>query len=110
MNKEEREWAKFEKDNIKALLNLYQKEKEKNKKLEIYENIINNREYTWKQKYEETFDCVKDEFISKDKIREKIKELEQYQEQHKKGNWADIPIEDYDFDQISLLKELLEEE
>lgn len=45
----------------------------------------------------------------KDKIREKIKELEEFQKQHKEGNWADIPIEDYDFDKINLLKELLEE-
>lgn len=43
-----------------------------------------------------------------DKIRDKIKELEEYQKQHKEGNWADIPIEDYDFDKINLLKELLE--
>lgn len=50
------------------------------------------------------------DYISKDKIREKIKELEQYQEEHKKGNWCSIPIEDYDFDKINLLKELLGEE
>lgn len=43
------------------------------------------------------------------KINDKIKELEEYQKQHKEGNWADIPIEDYDFDKINLLKELLEE-
>lgn len=68
-------------------------EKEKNNRLEKF---IENGEYTWKQKYKETFDYVRDRFIDKDKIRAKIKELEE-----KSDYW--------NCDEIEVLKELLEE-
>lgn len=92
---------------INILLDLYNKEKAKNKKYQGIENgttII----YKSKAKYVRE-DRIEKYYIDKNKIREKIKELEEFQEQHKIGNWADIPIEDYDLDQINLLKELLGE-
>lgn len=50
-----------------------EKEKEKNKRLEKF---IENGEHTWKQKYNETFKYVEDEFVSKDKIKAKIEEVQ----------------------------------
>lgn len=92
------------KDVIKGLLDLYQKEKEKNaslqKEIEKYKKVIDNRDFTWKQKYEETFEYVNKEFISKDKIREKIKEYKGLKEIDKMA---------YE-EQIKPLQELLEEE
>ena len=102
--------ARFSKSKLEAiqgLLDLYQKEKEKNKKYQRIEKgttII----YKSKAKYVRE-DRIEKYYIDKNKIREKIKELEQFQEQHKEGTWGDIPIEDYDFDKINLLKELLGE-
>lgn len=52
---------------VQALLTAYEKEKEKNKRLEKF---IESGEFTWKQKYEETFEYVKENFINQDKIKE----------------------------------------
>lgn len=43
---------------IETLLTAYEKEKEKNKR---FEKFIENGEYTWKQKYNETFEYFKEE-------------------------------------------------
>ena len=53
-------------DVIKVLTIVEKKEKE----IEKYKNVIYNREFTWKQKYEETFEYVKENFINQDKIKE----------------------------------------
>ncbi len=53
-------------DVIKVLTIVEKKEKE----IEKYKNVIDNREFTWKQKYEETFEYVKENFINQDKIKE----------------------------------------
>ena len=68
---EEREWAKFEKETIEGLLDLYNKEKEKNNSIES-------------QRLRDM--CYKNDgnYISKDKIKEKIKQLEKEQEQNSK--------------------------
>lgn len=87
--------------NIKKVLKLVHEQKEEIKKLKKPKYIMNIETSEITQ--------ISNDFISKDKIREKIKELEEYQKQHKEGNWADIPIEDYDFDKINLLKDLLKE-
>lgn len=74
---------------IKELYNMYQKEKEKNKKLQIRckELIEEKQELNTALLYDN---------ISKDKIKEKIKELEE-----KNDYW--------NCDEIEVLKELLEE-
>lgn len=54
---------------IETLLTAYEKEKKKNKKLEKF---IKNGEYTWKQKYNETFKYFKEEL---EKEKEKNKSL-----------------------------------
>lgn len=51
----------------KILKNLIEKQ---SKEIEKYKNVIDNREFTWKQKYEETFEYVKENFINQDKIKE----------------------------------------
>lgn len=38
--------------------------------------LIENGEFTWKQKYEETYNYIKENYISKDKIKAKIEEVE----------------------------------
>lgn len=73
--------------------------KEKNKRLEKF---IENGEHTWKQKYNETFNYVEDEFVSKDKIRLKMK-----QEMDKGYRLSEERhLQNYAYDR---LKELLEE-
>ena len=73
--------------------------KEKNKRLEKF---IENGEHTWKQKYNETFKYVEDEFVSKDKIRLKMK-----QEMDKGYRLSEERhLQNYAYDR---LKELLEE-
>lgn len=83
---------------LQTILNLIEKQE---KQIEEYKS---GEVFTAKQMH-----YIDDNYIDKDKIRDKIKELEEYQKQHKEENWADIPIEDYDFDKINLLKELLED-
>lgn len=84
---------------IETLLTAYEKEKEKNKRLEKF---IENGEHTWKQKYNETFNYVEDEFVSKDKIRLKMK-----QEMDKGYRLSEERhLQNYAYDR---LKELLEE-
>lgn len=81
------------------LLSELEKEKEKNKRLEKF---IENGEHTWKQKYNETFKYVEDEFVSKDKIRLKMK-----QEMDKGYRLSEERhLQNYAYDR---LKELLEE-
>ena len=73
--------------------------KEKNKRLEKF---IENGEHTWKQKYNETFKYVENEFISKDKIR-----LKMNQEMDKGYRLSEERhLQNYAYDR---LKELLEE-
>lgn len=78
---------------IKSLLDLYQKEKEKNKKLENADltNVYLSGFYDGEKKW-------------KDKIREKIKE---YQEQRRKAETN--KINDMFVNYIDVLEELLEE-
>lgn len=84
---------------IETLLTAYEKEKEKNKRLEKF---IENGEHTWKQKYNETFKYVENEFVSKDKIRLKMK-----QEMDKGYRLSEERhLQNYAYDR---LKELLEE-
>lgn len=84
---------------IDMVLTAYEKEKEKNKRLEKF---IENGEHTWKQKYNETFKYVEDEFVSKDKIRLKMK-----QEMDKGYRLSEERhLQNYAYDR---LKELLEE-
>ena len=88
--------------NIEISINLIEKQQ---KEIEKYKKVIDNRDFTWKQKYEETFEYVNKEFISKDKIREKIKEYDDF--------YKEYPIEfrKYKMRPITVvLKELLEEE
>ena len=97
-NEEEYERLKQDNEKLLAILDtLYSEvcrlEDIEDKKVEVAVDFIEEKRDKYWQK----------------KIREKIKELENYQKQHKEGNWADIPIEDYDFDKINLLKELLGE-
>lgn len=87
---------KADKD-IEIILNLIEKQQ---KEIEKYKKVIDNRDFTWKQKYEETFEYVNKEFISKDKIREKIKEYKGLKEIDKMA---------YE-EQIKPLQELLKEE
>lgn len=71
------QWATEE--SIKVVLSLIKKQQ---KEIEKYKNVIDNRDFTWKQKYEETFEYVKEEFISKDKIREIIDIYDNTHEQY----------------------------
>ena len=50
---------------IRIVLNLIEKQ---SKEIEKYKMVIDNREFTWKQKYEETMEYVKEVFCSRDKI------------------------------------------
>lgn len=87
---------------INVLLNLIEKQQ---KEIEKYKKVIDNRDFTWKQKYEETFEYVNKEFISKDKIRDKIKEYDDF--------YKEYPIEFRKYKMrpiIVVLQELLEEE
>lgn len=96
---EEREWAEFEKKTIKGLLDLYNKEKEKNKKLEDElmekELIIDGMKEDRRIAIEEIQEHY---FISKNKIREKIEEklncYKSYEglEIYKKDNYKEIVI------------------
>jgi len=67
------EYTKFYYNNHKFILNLIEKQ---SKEIEKYKNVINNREFTWKQKYEETFEYVKENYTSNDKIKAKIEEVD----------------------------------
>lgn len=89
---------------IKMLLHIINNQQ---KEIEKYKNVIDNRDFTWKQKYEETFEYVKEEFISKDKIREKIKELEEIGQMltAEQGYWGSPKL----LNQMEILKELLGE-
>lgn len=64
--------AKLENNAMQIVIEELEKEREKNERLEKF---IQNGEYTWKQKYNETFEHVKKEFVSKEKIEEKIEEF-----------------------------------
>ena len=71
----------FDENYIQQLEEELEKEKEKNKRLEKF---IENGEYTWKQKYNETFEYFKAEL---EEEKEKNKELEKqlqstYQKQY----------------------------
>ena len=59
-------------DSLKIIAELIDKQQ---KEIEKYKKVIDNREFTWKQKYEETFEYVKDNFIKKDKIRNLLKQV-----------------------------------
>ena len=54
---------------IRGLVDLYKQEKEKNKKIEAKLGIVNWAEKTWSN-------ILDEKYISKDKITEKIKEIE----------------------------------
>lgn len=79
------------------LLELYQKEKEKNERL-IYRTI----------KYDNTLEHLQRDTIRKDKIREKIKELEKAYEDSKDENGESQYY--YPNYAIDILESLLEEE
>lgn len=87
---------------IQCLLDLYNKEKEKNKKLNKY---IEDRSKIGKdiQTYINK-DYVNQEYINKDKIRDKIKELKQQIIENKY-----VECKEENEDMIELLQELLEE-
>lgn len=78
------------KEAIQSLLDLYNKEKEKNKELE---------------KYKTKHSLIKKHYISKDKIKEIIEELEQQEDWYIEHKGLDEL-----YGRIDTLKELLEEE
>lgn len=75
---------------IETILDLYQQEKEKNKELEENQNRLAFKTNQYMN------DVLSNNIVSKDKIKAKIKELE------KRDYW--------NYDEIRVLKELLEEE
>ena len=94
---------------IKDLLDLYNKEKEKNKRIKDASLMVvgrrNGKEYAQK--------LVLEEYIHKDKIKQKIKELEEMRDDHAdeiKRNLRFYSIYDSYNLQISELQDLLEEE
>ena len=90
---------------IENLLDLYQQEKEKNNDLINFIEGID--ELKGINKINELVDIInkyQDDFISKDKIREKIKELEGQEDWYREHN----SIDDL-YGRIDELKELLEE-
>lgn len=65
---EEREWAKFEKETIEGLLDLYNTEKDKNASLQKEIKLMKSIN-------------INDNFISKDKIREHLKKFEEIEKE-----------------------------
>lgn len=61
--------------NLEIILNLIEKRQKEIEKLKRYKKAYENGEYTWKQKYEETFDYVKENYIPVEKVKDKIKKL-----------------------------------
>lgn len=90
---------------IQGLLDLYKQEKEKNKELKKY--------YATRKEVEdlkETIACLHEsakDYISKDKIKEKIEELKKEQKEYE--NSQEWEIQDDIVAQINVLEELLEE-
>lgn len=96
------DFGDFQVETIRSILDLYNKEKEKNK--ELQEMLKHRIKYT-NELEEDLFQKANNYVISKDKIREKLKEI--------------IEIRNKEFDTIGIsmrgsaidvLKELLEEE
>jgi hypothetical protein len=82
---------------IQGLLDLYQQEKEKNKELEEKLKIAN-------QLYNDSCICIATECVEKDKIKAKIKELEEQEDWYIENKSLDDL-----YGRIDELKELLEE-
>ena len=98
---EELESAKEQLPVIKGLLKLYGEEKEKNKELERYKKYYRNERN------------LLDSYISKDEIKQRIKELEEMRDDHAdeiKRNVRFYSIYDSYNLQIAELQDLLEEE
>ena len=95
---------------IQGLLDLYNKEKEKNKTLET---LLQGNLYQMYSYYKELASRYQANSISKDKIKEIIEELEENNKRIKKlyKNGSCNLNQDYieNLAQISILKELLEE-
>ena len=81
------------KEDIKTILDLYNKEKEKNKKLEKALAVANRLEIE-----------IKKNFVNKDKIKDKIEELEEQLENTNTIEWQEIIKK-----QIEVLEDLLKE-
>ena len=99
---------KHQNKEIEKLKKENQKEREKNKKAYNggYEEGFKYKvSENWKKSKARTL-TIKSEYISKDKIREKIKELEEDKEKSKIWSDEEECVQDY---QIEILKELLEE-
>ena len=90
---------------IETILDLYNKEKEKNKK---YQGIENGTTIIFKSKAKYVReDRIEKYYINKNKIREKIKDLKKEQEEYKDSQeWE---IQDDIVAQIEVLEELLGE-
>lgn len=102
------EISEKDKKAVKTILNLIEKQ---SKEIEKYKNVIDNREFTWKQKYEETFEYVKENFINQDKIKAKIEEIEKEKNIPKEMDFkAFYRIKDLKNIEIAVLQSLLEKE
>lgn len=101
-----KDWEKEEVNNLDTILNLIEKLQKENEELNIeIERQGNAREI------EEEY--IEKKFISKDKIREKINELEYFYKKEVKPimyQWTDFTAEEHYKELIHNLKELLEEE
>ena len=90
----------WNKGRIEGLKKELEQEKEKNKELEEKLKIA-------KQLYNDACVCITTECVEKDKIKEKIEELEKEQKEYK--NSQEWEIQDDIVAQINILKDLLEE-
>ena len=94
------------KEAVQGLLNLYKKEKEKNNILELEIDKLNQEKEQYKIVGQTNFvnAFIERNYISKDKIREKIKELEQIKNTALTERTIDMKN-----DKIIVLEQLLEE-
>lgn len=99
----EDELATFEYESIRKLYEIYNKEKEKNKELEVLKDSYSDDKIrnTVIKRFREV---IEQDYISKDKIKEKIKELEQIKNTALTERTIDMMN-----DKIIVLEQLLEE-